>query len=81
EELEYAFSKIANHKIKLVCAGRTDTGVHSIGQVVHFKTKAIRRNFSWIQGVNTYLSKNIAVKWIKQVPEYFNARHSAISRS
>jgi hypothetical protein len=37
-ELEKALSKVANETIRLTCAGRTDTGVHATGQVVHFDT-------------------------------------------
>ena len=35
-ELERALAKVANHPVRVVCAGRTDTGVHALGQVVHF---------------------------------------------
>ncbi|WP_295164634.1 tRNA pseudouridine(38-40) synthase TruA [uncultured Buchnera sp.] len=81
EEIENALSKIANHQINVVCSGRTDSGVHSIGQVIHFTSSSIRSDFSWTVGVNTHLSKNISIKWIKEVPEHFSARYSAISRS
>lgn len=81
EEVENCLSKIANHKVNVVCSGRTDAGVHSIGQVIHFISDSIRNKFSWTVGVNSYLSKNISIKWVKEVPENFSARHSAISRS
>ena len=80
-EIEKALSKIANHQVNVICAGRTDSGVHSIGQVIHFSSISVRSDFAWIVGVNSYLSKNISVKWIKEVSENFNARYSAISRS
>lgn len=81
EEIENALSIIADHKINITCAGRTDAGVHSIGQVIHFDTIAIRKDSSWTIGVNSYLSKDISIKWIRTVPKYFNARYSAITRS
>ncbi|QIQ41797.1 MAG: tRNA pseudouridine(38-40) synthase TruA [Buchnera aphidicola (Microlophium carnosum)] len=81
EEIETALSIIANHKIDVICAGRTDAGVHSIGQVVHFSTTAVRKKSSWSIGVNSYLSKNVSIVWIKEVPENFHARYSAITRS
>jgi tRNA pseudouridine38-40 synthase len=81
EEIERALSMIANHNINITCAGRTDAGVHSIGQVVHFSTTAIRKKSSWIIGTNSYLSQYISVLWIKKVPSCFHARYSAISRS
>jgi len=81
DELEKALSMIANHKVNVTCAGRTDAGVHSIQQVVHFKTNVNRLENSWFFGVNSYLPKDIAVIWIKLVPESFHARYSALSRS
>lgn len=81
EEVEKALSIIANHKIDVICAGRTDAGVHSIGQVIHFSTTTIRKKSSWILGTNSYLSKYISIIWIKEVSEHFHARYSAITRS
>ncbi|AYN24846.1 tRNA pseudouridine(38-40) synthase TruA [Buchnera aphidicola] len=81
EEIETALSKIANHPVNTVCSGRTDAGVHSVGQVIHFTSTSVRSDFSWTVGVNTYLSKNISVKWVKEVSQSFSARYSAISRS
>lgn len=81
EEIERALSIIADHKIDVICAGRTDTGVHSIGQVIHFSTTSVRKKSSWSIGANSYLSKNIAIVWVKEVPESFHARYSAITRS
>ncbi|CAL4320713.1 tRNA pseudouridine synthase A [Buchnera aphidicola (Eriosoma lanigerum)] len=80
EELEKAISLVANHQIIVVCAGRTDSGVHSIGQIVHFETVSIRKDISWLLGVNSYLPVDIVVRWIKQVPLFFHARYSALSR-
>ncbi|WP_343153046.1 tRNA pseudouridine(38-40) synthase TruA [Buchnera aphidicola] len=80
EIVERALSQFANHSISVIAAGRTDSGVHSIGQVINFHTSAIREKFSWILGVNSYLPKDISVRWIKVVPDFFNARHHAISR-
>ncbi|ANZ22429.1 tRNA pseudouridine synthase A [Buchnera aphidicola (Diuraphis noxia)] len=81
EEIETALSRIANHKIKVTCAGRTDTGVHGIGQVIHFYTKSIREKKSWTIGTNNYLSPHISIMWAKTVSKEFHARYSAISRS
>jgi len=81
EEVENCLSKVANHDVSVICAGRTDAGVHSIGQVIHFKTTSVRSEYSWTVGVNTYLSKNISIKWVKEVPDCFNARTSAMRRT
>lgn len=60
-ELERAASKIANEAIELVCAGRTDAGVHGTNQVVNFVTKAQRRPDNWINGCNALLPPTIRV--------------------
>jgi len=80
ETLEKALSIIANHPIKLFCAGRTDAGVHAQEQVVHFETTAKRVSRAWILGTNSHLPESIAVLWMKEVNEDFHARFSAISR-
>jgi len=80
-ELEKVLSKVAAEPISVICAGRTDTGVHAHGQVVHFETFAQRDKRSWLLGANTQLPKDIAVSWVKPVDEDFHARFSALSRS
>ncbi len=81
EALEEAVSFIANEPIKLVCAGRTDAGVHAMRQVVHFETTAIRPKRAWMLGINSNLPDDCAVKDIVMVNADFHARFSAISRT
>lgn len=81
EMLECALSKVANQKIVVIGSGRTDAGVHALGQVAHFDTTVSRSQEAWIVGTNTFLPKDIRVQWIKEVPSTFNARRSAIARS
>ena len=81
ECLQQALSKIADHPVSVTCAGRTDTGVHATDQVVHFDTTAIRENKAWVMGVNTLLPDDIAVLWVRDVPDEFNARFKATMRS
>lgn len=80
-ELEKALSKVANEPIRLTCAGRTDTGVHATGQVVHFDTAVQRELKAWMLGSNTNLPGDVAVHWVRQVSNDFSARFSAVSRS
>ncbi|WMY97182.1 MAG: tRNA pseudouridine(38-40) synthase TruA [Arsenophonus sp.] len=80
ECLEFALTKIANHCIKTYCAGRTDSGVHATGQVIHIETSAIRINSAWTIGVNKYLPHDITIKWAKIVTSDFHARFSATAR-
>ncbi len=79
-EVEAAISKVADHSIEVVCAGRTDKGVHALQQVVHFDTHAVRNNDAWLMGINRYLPPTINVHWIKSVEQDFHARFSAQAR-
>lgn len=80
-QLELALSKVANEPIRVHCAGRTDTGVHALGQVVHFDTNTTREERAWVFGANRFLPKDISVIWMKEVDAAFHARFSAIARS
>ena len=80
EKLEKALSKVANHPVSVFCAGRTDAGVHGTGQVVHFETTSPRADGAWTLGVNANLPEDIAVRWVKAVPDEFHARFSATAR-
>ncbi|WP_417521322.1 tRNA pseudouridine(38-40) synthase TruA [Marinobacter sp.] len=79
-ELTKAVEKVANHDVNLVCAGRTDTGVHASYQIAHFETSAVRPLRSWVMGINTALPFDIAVHWAGNAREDFHARFSAVYR-
>lgn len=79
--LEKALSQVAQHDIEVVCAGRTDTGVHAMGQVVHFDTDVSRNIRAWSHGSNAFLPKDVSVIWAKKMSEDFHARFSAIART
>ncbi|MCU7842974.1 MAG: tRNA pseudouridine(38-40) synthase TruA [Candidatus Thiodiazotropha sp. (ex Monitilora ramsayi)] len=80
ESLEIALSRVADQPVTVHCAGRTDTGVHATGQVVHFETDAYRSERSWILGTNSNLPDDISISWAKEMPESFHARFSAVGR-
>lgn len=80
-ELEAALSKVADCPVSVVCAGRTDTGVHATAQIVHFDTEAVRSLRSWVLGSNVNLPDDISVVWVQEVDSQFHARFSAISRA
>lgn len=80
EVLERALSKVANHSVEVVCAGRTDAGVHATGQVVHFDSNEARTIPAWTMGVNSNLPADVAVRWVREVPADFSARFSATGR-
>ena len=79
--VEDAIAKIAKHPIRIHAAGRTDTGVHAMMQVVHFDTVIHRPDTAWVRGVNAFLPATIRVQWEKVVVEEFHARFSAMQRS
>lgn len=80
QSVENALSKIADNHIEVVCAGRTDTGVHATNQVIHFDCDKERSIRSWIHGANSFLPKDICIKWGKEMNNDFHARYSATSR-
>ena len=80
EGLERAISHVANEEVSVVCAGRTDAGVHGSAQVIHFDTSAIRNERAWKLGVNTNLPDGICLNWIQPAPAEFHARFSAVAR-
>ena len=79
--VESAIAKVAGHPVRVVCAGRTDSGVHAMGQVVHIDTSCCRLEKVWIRALNYYLPHDISILWAKCVPDHFHARFSAQSRS
>ena len=80
-ELEAALSRVADHSISVVCAGRTDAGVHGVGQTVHFDSDADRPLRAWTLGANSFLPRQVAVRSVHPVSDDFHARYSALDRS
>ena len=79
--LEKALSFVADEAVEVVCAGRTDTGVHALGQVVHFDCAATRTERAFVLGCNSRLPASIALSWAREVPASFHARYGARLRS
>lgn len=78
--VEAGLSRVADHPVRLHCAGRTDTGVHATAQVAHFDTDAVREMRSWILGTNANLPADVRVLEARPVAEDFHARFRAVSR-
>jgi tRNA pseudouridine38-40 synthase len=81
QRLEAALSSVANESITLVCAGRTDAGVHAAAQIIHFDTQAERPLKAWSLGANARLPQGVSIKWAQVVPPVFHARFSALART
>jgi tRNA pseudouridine38-40 synthase len=80
DKLELALTRFAVQPIRVMCAGRTDAGVHALMQVAHFDTPVHREAASWVRGTNAFLPDDIAVQWARHVPDTFHSRGSAIAR-
>ncbi len=81
QSVEKALAVVANHPVRVICAGRTDTGVHARGQVAHFDSPSERTERQWILGINSNLPDAVRVLWIRVVDDSFHARFGAYSRS
>ena len=79
--LQKALSRVADAPVECTCAGRTDAGVHALGQVVHFDSDAARSERGFRLGANTYLPNDVSVVWLREVPPHFHARYAATARS
>lgn len=79
--IQQALGQIACEPVGIIAAGRTDTGVHALEQVIHFDTQTDRPLSAWVRGVNALLPCSIAILWAHPVPEEFHARFSAHGRS
>ncbi len=79
--VEQALSRVAAHPVRVQCGGRTDTGVHATGQVIHFDSDAVRDERAWVFGANANLPKGVALLWAKPVSDEFHARFKATRRA
>jgi len=81
DALEAALAKVAGESIRVICAGRTDAGVHALSQVAHFDVVAFRPISAWVRGTNAHLPGTVAVRWAVGVDDDFHARFAARVRS
>jgi tRNA pseudouridine38-40 synthase len=79
--VEKALGVVANHPVTIICAGRTDTGVHARGQVVHFDSVSVRTARQWMLGINSNLPDAVKAVWIRAVDDDFHARFGAYARN
>lgn len=81
EVLEHAVGRVADQRSTVHCAGRTDTGVHAICQVVHFDAPVERSERTWVLGCNSHLPAGASVLWARPAAPGFHARFSARRRT
>lgn len=80
EVLETQLSRICNQPIRVHGSGRTDAGVHALGQVAHFDAPDSRLDFDWQLALNAMLPKDITIVDTSPVPPDFHARFSAVHK-
>jgi len=78
--LEQGLSAVAAEPVRVVAAGRTDTGVHATGQVVSFTAPVTRDLNAWVRGTNSLTPAALSVTWAQRVPKTFHARFRATAR-
>jgi len=79
-EIQEKLETILGHEVNLIGAGRTDVGVHALGQVANFKTTSELDQNSITNGLNGLLSGDVVIKKTKEVDLNFNSRYSAKTR-
>lgn len=80
-ELEQALSTLCNESVAIHGSGRTDAGVHALGQVIHFSTRLQIEMEKWPLAIRKFLPKDIIVKRAFAVDEDFHARYDAIAKT
>ncbi|MDO9528287.1 MAG: tRNA pseudouridine(38-40) synthase TruA [Syntrophales bacterium] len=80
QTIEEKVGVITQEKIKLIGSGRTDAGVHAIGQVANFKTKSKIAERNLLKGINSLLPEDVVIKSLVEVDERFHARYDAKSK-
>ncbi len=79
-EIESALTKITGSTVRAVASGRTDAGVHALGQVVSFSTESQLSADVFVRALNAKLPRDMAVLWAVDVPVGFNARRDAVRK-
>jgi tRNA pseudouridine38-40 synthase len=77
EEIERALRKVLGEKIRLTGSGRTDSGVHAVAQIAHFKTKKSIPLQNLMKALNGVLGRDICIREAQEVSSDFHARFSA----
>ena len=79
-EIEKAIGEITGEEIDLIASGRTDAGVHSLGQTANFKTNTNIPAEKLAYAINSKLKKSIRIKCAEDVDERFHSRYSVKSK-
>jgi tRNA pseudouridine38-40 synthase len=80
EALETAITKVTRQTISVIAAGRTDAGVHALGQVVSFRIDRDMTAYEWTMALNAHLPPDISVRAVDFPPPEFHARYKATGK-
>ncbi len=80
-EIEAALKKVTKENIRIIGAGRTDAGVHALGQTASFKTEKDLPLLAYEKGLNTFLPREIRILRAEEMYSGFDARRKAVSRT
>jgi tRNA pseudouridine38-40 synthase len=80
EVLEGCIARMTGEAVRVIGSGRTDAGVHALGQVAHFRTLSTLGERSFLMGINSLLPADIVVRTVSEAPPSFHARFDAISK-
>jgi tRNA pseudouridine38-40 synthase len=81
QTIENAIKTVAKEEIRIAGAGRTDSGVHALGQVCNFKLENMPDLYRFKYSLNSILPKDISITRAEVVANDFNSRFDAVSRS
>jgi tRNA pseudouridine38-40 synthase len=80
EAIETAIYQLTQHRVSVIGAGRTDAGVHALGQVVSFRIDRDWTAHEWTKGFNARLPDDITVRSASIMPDEFHARYGACGK-
>ncbi|MFZ5452681.1 MAG: tRNA pseudouridine(38-40) synthase TruA [Thermodesulfobacteriota bacterium] len=81
EVVETALARLTGAEVRLHASGRTDAGVHALGQVAHFHTPSSIPLEAFVKGLNSMLPQDIAILAAREAPPEFHARYSAKAKT
>jgi tRNA pseudouridine(38-40) synthase len=78
--LEQVIGQVTQATLSVVGAGRTDSGVHALGQVASFRTERCLSSGEWSRALNGLLPEDICVRSVEFASDDFHARYSAVGK-
>ncbi len=78
--LEECILRITGEDVRVTASGRTDAGVHALGQVANFRTDSDLHTGNLLRGINSLLPKDIVIKELSAAPDSFHARYDVKSK-